>query len=72
MLSRIRVFLQQRFRSNNNARRANAALQRSVFQEFLLQRMQRRGPATPSIVPTFRPSVSTANTRHESTAHHQV
>jgi hypothetical protein len=39
-LGRIRITVQQRLGSNQQARRAEAALQRSMFQDFSLQRMQ--------------------------------
>src|SRR6202030_4406722 len=40
VLCRIRIAVQQRLGSDQQARRADAALQRRMFQEFSLQRMQ--------------------------------
>src|SRR5581483_7179400 len=39
VLVRVRVLLQQRLRRDDEARRADTALQRRLFQECLLQRM---------------------------------
>ena len=66
-LGRIRVRVEQRLGRDDEARRADAALQRRVLEELLLQRVQRSPFATPSIVVIVRPSASAASTRHDGT-----
>ena len=58
VFGRVRVGVEQRLGGDQQARRAEAALQGRVLEELLLQRMQSPPSAMPSMVSIRRPSAS--------------
>ena len=67
-LGRIGIALQQRLGGDEEAGRADAALQRGVLEELALQRMQLSPLAMPSMVLIAAPSASAPSTRQEQTS----